>query len=199
MRVAPSSGPASSQSQRRRHALAAVALGTLFAVPSQAQTTQRIPVSEIKPLLALAAERGERLAGRLGAESVLLAELPQRLADFDIVVSCTASSLPIIGLGAVRSALKARRHRPIFMVDLAVPRDIEPEVANMDDVYLYGVMNFVFIRSALQLHANSGVRDRKLPTLRTYAEKYIKMMPDLVRQDGLGWAFGRAAGATARW
>jgi hypothetical protein len=60
---------------------------------------------------------------------------------------------------------------------------------------LYGVLTFVFIRSALQLHANSGVRDRKLPTLRTYAEKYIKMMPDLVRADGLGWAFGRAAGA----
>ena len=60
---------------------------------------------------------------------------------------------------------------------------------------LYGVMSFVFIRSALQLHANSGVRDRKLPTLRTYAEKYIKTMPDLVRADGLGWAFGRAAGA----
>src|ERR1700712_754974 len=60
---------------------------------------------------------------------------------------------------------------------------------------LYGVMTFVFIRSALQLHANSGVRDRKLPTLRTYAEKYIKMMPNLVRADGLGWAYGRAAGA----
>ena len=60
---------------------------------------------------------------------------------------------------------------------------------------LYGVMALVFIRSALQLHANSGVRDRKLPTLRTYGEKYIRMMPDLVRADGLGWAFGRAAGA----
>jgi len=60
---------------------------------------------------------------------------------------------------------------------------------------LYGVWSFVFIRSALQLHANSGVRDRKLPTLRTYAEKYIRMMPDLVRSDGLAWAFGRAAGA----
>ncbi|MCF3651947.1 hypothetical protein [Synoicihabitans lomoniglobus] len=60
---------------------------------------------------------------------------------------------------------------------------------------LYGVMSLVFIRSSLQLHANSGVRDRKLPTLRTYAEKYLKMMPDLVRSDGLGWAFGRAAGA----
>ncbi|MDF9826495.1 hypothetical protein M2447_000576 [Ereboglobus sp. PH5-10] len=60
---------------------------------------------------------------------------------------------------------------------------------------LYGVMTYVFIRSSLQLHANSGVRDRKLPTLRTYAEKYIKMMPDLVRADGLGWAFGRYSGA----
>ncbi len=60
---------------------------------------------------------------------------------------------------------------------------------------LYGLMTFVFTRSALQLHANAGVRERKLPTLRTYGEKYIRMMPDLVREDGLGWAFGRAAGA----
>ncbi|HQF39289.1 MAG TPA: hypothetical protein PK322_09255 [Opitutaceae bacterium] len=60
---------------------------------------------------------------------------------------------------------------------------------------LYGVMNFVFIRQALQLHANSGVRERKLPTLRTYAEKYVKLMPDMVRADGLGWAYGRSAGA----
>lgn len=60
---------------------------------------------------------------------------------------------------------------------------------------LYGVMTFVFIRQALQLHANSGVRERKLPTLRTYAERYVKMMPDMVRADGLGWAYGRSAGA----
>ncbi|MFA5057088.1 MAG: hypothetical protein WC485_03160, partial [Opitutaceae bacterium] len=60
---------------------------------------------------------------------------------------------------------------------------------------LYGVMSFVFIRSALQLHSNPGVRERKIPTLRTYAEKYIRMLPDLVRSDGLGWAYGRAAGA----
>src|SRR5690606_16922100 len=60
---------------------------------------------------------------------------------------------------------------------------------------LYGVMALVFTRSALQLHANSGVRDRKLPTLRTYAEKYIRMTPDLARAVGLGWASGRAAAA----
>ena len=84
-------------------------------------------------------ERAERLAGRLGAEALRLADLPARLADFDIIVSSTASSLPIIGLGAVERALKARRHRPMFMVDLAVPRDIEPEVARLSDVYLYTV------------------------------------------------------------
>ena len=84
-------------------------------------------------------ERGEKLAGRFGAEALRLADLPQRLADFDVVISCTASSLPIIGLGAVARALKTRKHRPIFMVDLAVPRDIEPEVARLADVYLYTV------------------------------------------------------------
>ncbi|CAN5329364.1 glutamyl-tRNA reductase [soil metagenome] len=84
-------------------------------------------------------ERGEKLAARFGAEAVRLSDLPSRLAEFDIVISCTASSLPIIGLGAVERALKARKHRPMFMVDLAVPRDIEPEVARLSDVYLYTV------------------------------------------------------------
>ncbi|MBL8328165.1 MAG: glutamyl-tRNA reductase [Rubrivivax sp.] len=84
-------------------------------------------------------ERGEALAARFGAQTLRLAELPNRLHEFDAVVSCTASTLPIIGLGAVERALKARRRRPMFMVDLAVPRDIEAEVAQLDDVYLYTV------------------------------------------------------------
>ena len=84
-------------------------------------------------------ERGEKLASRLSAEAVRLSDLPQRLHEFDAVISCTASSLPLIGLGAVERALKARKHRPMFMVDLAVPRDIEPEVAQLADVYLYTV------------------------------------------------------------
>jgi glutamyl-tRNA reductase len=84
-------------------------------------------------------ERGERLASRFGAQALRLADLPQVLHEYDAVVSCTASTLPIIGLGAVERALKARRHRPMFMVDLAVPRDIEPEVGQLSDVYLYTV------------------------------------------------------------
>ena len=82
-------------------------------------------------------ERGEALAARFGGQAIRLADLPEVLHGYDIVVSCTASSLPIIGLGAVERALKQRRHRPMFMVDLAVPRDIEPEVARLSDVYLY--------------------------------------------------------------
>lgn len=84
-------------------------------------------------------ERGEKLASRFGAEALRLADLPSRLSEFDAVISCTASSLPIIGLGAVERAIKARKHRPMFMVDLAVPRDVEPEVARLSDVYLYTV------------------------------------------------------------
>ncbi|RZI91870.1 MAG: glutamyl-tRNA reductase [Variovorax sp.] len=84
-------------------------------------------------------ERGEALASRFGGEAMRLADLPARLAEFDIVVSCTASTLPLIGLGAVERALKVRKHRPMFMVDLAVPRDIEPEVKALEDVYLYTV------------------------------------------------------------
>jgi glutamyl-tRNA reductase len=84
-------------------------------------------------------ERGKILASRFGGKAVMLSDLPEQLADFDIVVTCTASQLPIVGLGMVERAVKARKHRPMFMVDLAVPRDVETEVAELDDVFLYTV------------------------------------------------------------
>jgi glutamyl-tRNA reductase len=84
-------------------------------------------------------ERGELLARQLNANVMRLADLPDRLHEFDAVISCTASTLPLIGLGAVERALKKRRNSPMFMVDLAVPRDIEPEVKSLRDVYLYTV------------------------------------------------------------
>jgi glutamyl-tRNA reductase len=83
--------------------------------------------------------RGERLAMKYGGQAMTLANLPERLHEFDIVVSCTASTLPLIGLGAVESALKKRKKRPMFMLDLAVPRDIEPQIKDLKDVYLYTV------------------------------------------------------------
>jgi glutamyl-tRNA reductase len=84
-------------------------------------------------------ERGEVLAHRFNGKAIRLAELADKLHQYDIVISCTASTLPLIGLGLVERAIKARRHKPMFMVDLAVPRDIEPEVARLNDVFLYTV------------------------------------------------------------
>jgi len=84
-------------------------------------------------------DRGRALADRFGATAIRLEDVGERLSEFDIVVSCTASQLPIIGLGLVERAIKARRHRPMFMVDLAVPRDVELEVGKLDDVFLYTV------------------------------------------------------------
>ena len=84
-------------------------------------------------------ERASNLAEQFGAHAVLLSEIPDELINSDIVISSTASQLPILGKGAVERALKKRKHKPIFMVDIAVPRDIEPEVSELDDVYLYTV------------------------------------------------------------
>jgi glutamyl-tRNA reductase len=84
-------------------------------------------------------QRAEGLAAEVGGKAITIGQIPQALAESDIVISSTASQLPILGKGATEDALKARRHRPIFMVDLAVPRDIEPQVGDLNDVYLYTV------------------------------------------------------------
>ena len=102
-------------------------------------------------------ERGEKLATQFGASTLRLAELPEHLHEFDAIISCTASSLPIIGLGAVESALKKRKRRPIFMVDLAVPRDIEAEVKNLGDVYLYTVDDLAHVVKAGQEQRKAAV------------------------------------------
>jgi glutamyl-tRNA reductase len=83
--------------------------------------------------------RAQELAADFSADAILLSDIPDHLPQADIVISSTASQLPILGKGAVESALKKRKHRPIFMVDIAVPRDIEPEVEELADVYLYTV------------------------------------------------------------
>lgn len=79
------------------------------------------------------------LAEQFSAEAILLADIPEHLHRADIVISSTASQLPLLGKGAVEQALKRRRHKPMFMVDIAVPRDIESQVGDLADVYLYTV------------------------------------------------------------
>lgn len=98
--------------------------------------------------------RARELAEQFRAEAVLLAEIPEQLAKVDIVISSTASQLPILGKGAVEHALKLRKHKPIFMLDLAVPRDIEEQVAELDDIYLYTVDD-------LKDMVNEGLKNRE--------------------------------------
>ncbi len=83
--------------------------------------------------------RAREVAQKFDAHAVLLSEVPEQLVAADIVITSTGSQLPILGKGAVESALKRRKHRPVFMVDIAVPRDVEPEVGDLADVYLYTV------------------------------------------------------------
>ena len=84
-------------------------------------------------------ERAQALAERFRGRTITFTELPSQLAAHDIIVTCTASTLPIIGKGLIESALRTRKRRPILVIDLAVPRDVEAEVEKLDDVFLYSV------------------------------------------------------------
>ncbi len=102
-------------------------------------------------------ERARALADKFGGEAAALSNLAELLPEFDILVTSTASPLPIVGLGMVERAIKARKRRPIFMVDLAVPRDIESEVGELDDVFLYTVDDLGEVVRAGQGNRQSAV------------------------------------------
>lgn len=108
------------------------------------------------------ASRADALASMHGGHSMSLADLPVRLHEFDVVISCTASTLPLIGLGAVQRALRARRNRPIFMVDLAVPRDIEPDVKDLSGVYLYTIDDLTQVINSGQTHRQEAVAEAEV-------------------------------------
>jgi glutamyl-tRNA reductase len=120
-------------------------------------------------------ERAERLAHRFNGEAMELKALPERLHEFDIVVSSTASSLPILGKGLVERALRARRRRPIFMVDLAVPRDIEAEAGELDDVFLYTVDDLAQIVSENR-DARRSALDQAEVIIETQVGQFMRWM-----------------------
>ncbi|MEH0742517.1 glutamyl-tRNA reductase [Vibrio cholerae] len=107
-------------------------------------------------------ERALPLAREFGAEIISLPEIPEHLGRADIVISSTASPLPIIGKGMVESAIKARRHRPMLFVDIAVPRDVESQVGDLSDVYLYTVDD-------LQSIIDSNIEQRKVEAIQAEA------------------------------
>ncbi len=99
-------------------------------------------------------ERAHEVAAQFDGYAIALTEIANHLPEADIVIASTASPLPVLGKGAVERALKVRKHRPMFMVDIAVPRDIEPEVAELSDVYLYTIDD-------LQGVVDEGMRSRQ--------------------------------------
>jgi len=130
-------------------------------------------------------ERAQTLARRINGHAITLADLPEQLAKHDIIVTCTASPLPILGKGMVESALKARKHRPLFIVDLAVPRDVEAEVAELDDVFLYSMDDIAEVVKD-GLDARQG------------AVKEAEVIIDSSVSDFLHWMESRAAVPTIR-
>src|SRR5947209_10598576 len=120
-------------------------------------------------------ERGKQLAERFGAEAIMLTDMPERLHEFDIIVTCTASTLPILGKGLLERVIKARRHRPVFIVDLAVPRDVEPEAAELDDVFLYSVDDLSnIVKDNLQIRRESVAQAEEMIAEQT--ESFLKWL-----------------------
>ena len=116
----------------------ALLIGAGETIDLVAQHMQRAGITAIS-VANRTLERAAALASRLGGDAMPLTSVADRLAEFDIVVSSTASPRPVIGKGTVERAVKRRRHGPMFMVDIAVPRDIEPEVGELSDVHLYSI------------------------------------------------------------
>jgi len=129
--------------------------------------------------------RAEALVKEVEGYAITLSEIPAHLAEADIVISSTASQLPILGKGAVERAIKARKHQPILMVDIAVPRDIEEEVGELDDIYLYTVDD-------LQEIIDEGLRSRQEAALQ--AEEII----DTQVTHFMGWLRSLDAVSTIR-
>jgi glutamyl-tRNA reductase len=108
-------------------------------------------------------ERGNQLAHRFNADAITLTELNERLAQFDVIVTCTASTLPIIGKGTLERVVKKRKHAPVLIVDLGVPRDVEPEAATLDDVFLYSVDDLAdIVKGNLQIRREAVVQAEQM-------------------------------------
>jgi glutamyl-tRNA reductase len=124
-------------------------------------------------------ERAQALAAEINAYAVGLTDLDKELAQADIVISCTASPTPLVTKRAVEAAIRARRRRPIFMVDMAVPRDIEAEVADLEDVYLFSIDD-------LQQLVNENMQQREAAAggaRQVIAEEVNRFLADSRAQD----------------
>nr|WP_300311008.1 glutamyl-tRNA reductase [Halomonas sp.] len=131
-------------------------------------------------------ERASQLAEEFNGQAISLDGIPAALEEADIVISSTAAPLPILGKGMVERALKRRRHRPVFMVDIAVPRDIEPEVSELGDVFLYTVDDLQEVieenRRHRQVAANQAEALIDSGVAHWFQERRIRSAGDVIRE-----------------
>ena len=130
-------------------------------------------------------ERSQQLAKEYSLLTIHIGDIVKHLAETDIIISCTASSLPIIGKGAIENAIESRKHKPIFMVDIAVPRDIEDGVGDLDDVYLYTVDD---LKDIVQVNLKN----------RQYAAKQAEQIIDFQAHEFMTWVDSLEAVSTIR-
>jgi glutamyl-tRNA reductase len=123
-------------------------------------------------------QRAAELAAQYGGEDIALSDLPDRLPEADIVISSTASPLPLLGKGVVQRALRKRKRKPMFLLDIAVPRDIEPEVAELGDAYLYTVDDLHdVIEESLNSRRHAAVEAEEIVGLQ--AERFMSWLRSL--------------------
>jgi glutamyl-tRNA reductase len=126
--------------------------------------------------------RAENMAKQIGADVITLAQIPDHMSQADIVISSTGSTLPIIGKGMVEHALAQRKHKPIFMVDLAVPRDIEEQVSELEDVFLYTVDDLQgIIAKNLENRRKAAVQAESI--VNTQSDSFMSWLRGLNTQD----------------
>lgn len=130
-------------------------------------------------------ERAEALAAEFGAQAYALDQLDQVLPQADILISSTASPEPVIQKPDVKAALRKRRHRPMFMVDIAVPRDIEASVGKLNDIYLYTIDD-------LQKVVDENLHQR------TQAAREAGEEVDAAVSTFMRWLYGKRAGRTLK-
>lgn len=128
--------------------------------------------------------RALAVAEEFNGRAIELSQIPEELPQADILIASTASQLPILGKGAVEAALKKRKHRPIFMVDIAVPRDIEPQVGELDDVYLYTVDDLREVIEENQRERQNAARDAE-GIIEAGAMDYMRRLRELEAVDTL--------------
>lgn len=136
-------------------------------------------------------DRAQALANELEAEPMSLDALPERLHEADVIVACTGASTPVVGLDMVREALKRRRHRPLFMVDLGVPRDIDPRVGKLNDVYLYTIDDLRQVAEESQERRQGAARDA-LVTIDHEVREYLRWLHGARAAEGLRQMRGQA-------